>query len=68
LKLARRELKHAVWPIGAVEHSDDDRTFFDEIVFGTEKGRAEIARIEELVASLPGQAPVAPIISARLIP
>lgn len=67
-KLTRRELKHAVWPIGAVEHSDDDRTFFDEIVFGTENGRAEIARIEELVASLPGQAPVAPIISARLIP
>jgi len=67
-KLAAREVKHAVWPIGAVEHSDDDRTFFDEIVFGTENGRAELTRIEELVSSLPGLAPVASTISARLIP
>ena len=67
-KLSRRELKHAVWPIGAVEHSDDDRTFFDQIVFGTENGRAEAFRIQDLVAALPGLAPVAPTISARLIP
>lgn len=67
-KLAAREVKHAVWPIGAVEHSDDDRTFFDEIVFGTENGRTELSRIEELVSSLPGLAPVASTISARLIP
>ncbi len=67
-KLTRREVKHAVWPIGAVEHSDDDRTFFDQIVFGTENGRAEVARIQELVGSLPGLTPVAPTISARLIP
>ena len=67
-KLASRELKTAVWPIGAVEHSDDDRTFFDQIVFGTETGRAEAFRIQELVAELPGLAPVAPTISARLIP
>jgi hypothetical protein len=67
-KLTRREVKHAVWPIGAVEHSDDDRTFFDQIVFGTENGRAEVARIQALVASLPGLATVAATISARLIP
>lgn len=67
-KLSQRELKSAVWPIGAVEHSDEDRTFFDRIVFGTENGRAEVAHIQELVAALPGLAPVAPTISARLIP
>jgi len=67
-KLSAREVKHAVWPIGAVEHSDDDRTFFDEIVFGTENGRAELSHIEQLVSSLPGLAPVASTISARLIP
>jgi hypothetical protein len=67
-KLAQRELKSAVWPIGAVEHSDDDRTFFDRIVFGTENGRAEAHRIQELIAALPGLATVAPTISARLIP
>ncbi len=67
-KLAARELKNMVWPVGAIEHSDDDRTFFDEIVFGTENGRAEVSRIQGLIAALPGLAPVAPVISARLIP
>jgi hypothetical protein len=67
-KLATRELKNMVWPVGAVEHSDEDRTFFDQIVFGTENGGAEVRRIQDLIAALPGLAPVAPIISARLIP
>jgi hypothetical protein len=67
-KLATRELKNMVWPVGAVEHSDEDRTFFDQIVFGTENGRAEVRRIQDLIAALPGLAPVAPSISARLIP
>jgi hypothetical protein len=57
-----------VWPVGAVEHSDEDRTFFDQIVFGTENGGAEVRRIQDLIAALPGLAPVAPTISARLIP
>jgi hypothetical protein len=67
-KLATRELKNMVWPVGAVEHSDEDRTFFDTIVFGTENGRAEVRRIQELIAALPGLSAVAPSISARLIP
>jgi hypothetical protein len=67
-KLATRELKNMVWPVGAIEHSDADRTFFDEIVFGTENGRAEVSRIQGLIAALPGLGPVAPTISARLIP
>ncbi|MDP9026784.1 MAG: hypothetical protein M3N46_04405 [Actinomycetota bacterium] len=67
-KLATRELTNMVWPVGAVEHSDDDRTFFDQIVFGTENGRAEVRRIQDLIAALPGLSTVAPTISARLIP
>jgi hypothetical protein len=67
-KLATRELKNMVWPIGAVEHSDEDRTFFDEIVFGTENGRAEVSRIQGLIAALPGLGPVSQTVSARLIP
>jgi hypothetical protein len=67
-KLAIRELTNMVWPVGAVEHSDEDRTFFDEIVFGAENGRAEVRRIQDLIAALPGLAPVAQTISARLIP
>ncbi len=67
-KLASRELKNMVWPVGAVEHSDQDRTFFDEIVFGTDTGRAEALRIQDMIAALPGLRPVASVISARLIP
>lgn len=67
-RLARREIKQAVWPIGAVERSDDDRTFFEKVVFGTPAGAAEARRISEMLAALPGLATVAPGVSARLIP
>ncbi len=67
-KLTRLEIKRAAWPIGAVDRSDDDRTFFETIVFGTPAGAAEAGRIRDLVASMPGLASVAPTVSARLIP
>jgi hypothetical protein len=67
-KLTRRALKQAVWPIGAVERSDDDRRFFENLVFGTPAGAGEARRISELLAALPGLASVAPTVSARLIP
>jgi hypothetical protein len=67
-RLARREIKQAVWPIGAVERSDDDRTFFERVVFGTPEGAAEARHISDLLAALPGLASVAPTVSARLIP
>jgi hypothetical protein len=67
-KLTRNAIKQAVWPIGAVERSDDDRTFFEQIVFGGPGGVVEASRIQVLVAALPGLASVAPTISARLIP
>jgi hypothetical protein len=66
-KLTRREIKQAVWPIGAVERSDDDRRFFETIVFGTPEGAAEAGRIQTMLAALPGLASVAPTVSARLI-
>ncbi len=67
-KLTRLEIKRAAWPIGAVDRSDDDRTFFETIVFGTPAGAAEALRIRDLIAALPGLASVAPTVSARLIP
>jgi hypothetical protein len=67
-KLTRTEIKRAAWPIGVVERSDDDRTFFETIVFGTPAGTAEALRIRDLIAALPGLASVAPTVSARLIP
>lgn len=67
-KLTRRAIKQAVWPIGAVERSDDDRSFFENVVFGASAGAAEARRIADLIAALPGLASVAPTVSARLIP
>jgi hypothetical protein len=67
-KLTRRALKQAVWPIGAVERSDDDRSFFERVVFGASAGAAEARRISALLAELPGLASVAPTVSARLVP
>ena len=67
-KLTRREIKQAVWPIGAVERSDDDRSFFERIVFGTPEGAREARSIADRLAALPGLASVAPTVSARLVP
>lgn len=67
-KLTRREIKQAVWPLGAVERSDDDRSFFERIVFGGPEGAREARRIADLLAGLPGLASVAPTVSARLTP
>ncbi|HEX7834545.1 MAG TPA: hypothetical protein VF479_03645 [Pseudolysinimonas sp.] len=67
-KLTRLEIKRAAWPIGAVDRSADDRTFFEHIVFGTPEGAVEAGRIRDLVAALPGLASVAPTVSARLVP
>jgi hypothetical protein len=67
-KLTRLEIKRAAWPIGAVDRSAYDRTFFEHIVFGTPTGAAEAGRIRDRVAALPGLASVAPTVSARLIP
>jgi hypothetical protein len=67
-KLTRTEITRAAWPIGAVDRSDDDRTFFETIVFGTPAGAAEALRIRDLIAALPGLSSVASTVSARLIP
>jgi hypothetical protein len=67
-KLTRTAIKQAVWPLGAVERSDDDRTFFERIVFGTPEGATEARRISEMLGALPGLASVAPRVSGRLIP
>jgi hypothetical protein len=67
-KLTRTEIKRSAWPIGAVDRLADDRTFFEEVVFGTPAGAAEAVRIRDHVAALPGLASVAPTVSARLVP
>ena len=67
--LTRRAIKRAVWPIGAVELSGEERFAFETFVFGTPAGKLEAARISTLVAAFPGIGmSVASTVSARLVP
>jgi hypothetical protein len=54
VRLTSRALVGAAWPVGAIERSAADRTFFEEFTFGADKGTALAAAIEARVASLPG--------------
>ncbi|MFC5502531.1 hypothetical protein ACFPJ4_09800 [Lysinimonas soli] len=67
-KLAARAIRQAVWPIGAVELPDKERSFFESIVFGSPEGAVEASRISSRLAALPGMARVAPTVAARLVP
>jgi len=54
VSLTRRSLERQVWPIGAIDRADDDRSFFESFVFGSDEGRARSADIGRRVAELPG--------------
>ena len=54
VSLTRRSLERQVWPLGAIDRSDDDRTFFTSFVFGGDDGRERAAEIGQRVAQLPG--------------
>jgi hypothetical protein len=68
-RITRRALRHAAWPLGSVDRSGHERTFFERHVFGDQSGRAEARRIRGLVAALPGIRPgVASTVESRLLP
>ncbi|HEX4442305.1 MAG TPA: hypothetical protein VHZ81_01920 [Galbitalea sp.] len=52
--LTRKTLLHASWPIGAIDRAAEDRSFFENYVFGGSEGVASAAEIEHRVAALPG--------------
>jgi hypothetical protein len=54
VKLTRKAIAQAAWPIGATEIPDADRTFFETFVFGGTEGRTAAARIAERIAAQPG--------------
>jgi hypothetical protein len=54
VKLTRKTLLTASWPIGAIDRAADDRSFFETYVFGGEAGVASASEIEVKVAGLPG--------------
>jgi hypothetical protein len=57
VRQAARQLAHAAWPIGAVDRSDADRTFFERTVFGGADGLQRATSIGNRVAELPGLTP-----------
>ncbi|MEU5314126.1 hypothetical protein [Streptomyces sp. NPDC021562] len=68
-RLTCRALRHAAWPLGSVDRSRHERTFFERHVFGDQRGRAEARRIRGMVAALPGiRAGVASTVESRLLP
>jgi len=54
VKQTRASLSTAVWPLGAVERSDAERTFFDTAVWGGAAGHLRADAVGDRVASLPG--------------
>lgn len=68
-RITRRALRHAAWPLGSIDRSEHERTFFERHVFGDRSGRAEAGRIRAMVAALPGICPgVASTVESRLLP
>ncbi|MFI8184192.1 hypothetical protein OG539_40735 [Actinacidiphila glaucinigra] len=68
-RITRRALRHTAWPLGSVDRSRHERTFFERHVFGDQSGRAEAGRIRAMVAALPGIGPgVASTVESRLVP
>ncbi|MFI2302974.1 hypothetical protein ACH5AL_29665 [Actinacidiphila glaucinigra] len=68
-RITRRALRHSAWPLGSVDRSRHERTFFERHVFGDPSGRAEAGRIRAMVAALPGIGPgVASTVESRLLP
>lgn len=67
-RLTRRAVRQAAWPVGAVDLPATERSFLEALVFGDADGRSAAARIAHLVADLPGLRPVAPTLTARLVP
>jgi hypothetical protein len=57
VRQAARQLARAAWPIGAVDRSDADRTFFERTVFGGADGLQRATSIGNRVAELPGLTP-----------
>ncbi len=67
-QLTRKEIGRMAWPVGATDLSDNERTFFEQFVFGSGEGLGEANRISAMLAALPGMARVAPTVAARLVP
>jgi hypothetical protein len=69
VRLAKKAIAQAAWPIGAAAIPDADRTFFERFVFGSAEGRTAAEAIGARLAGLPGLgAPQGASVVARLVP
>ncbi|QEO08857.1 hypothetical protein [Protaetiibacter larvae] len=69
VRLTKKAIAQAAWPIGATEIPAADRSFFETFVFGDAEGRSAVARIGERLAALPGLgAAQGATLTARLVP
>lgn len=67
-RITAKTVKQTAWPVGATERSAGDRTLLETLVFGGQQGAARARELADRVAALPGLAPVAPGVAARLVP
>jgi len=69
VRLAKKAIAQAAWPIGAIEIPAADRSFFEAFVFGDAEGTAAAARIGDRLSALPGFGPAqGSTVTARLVP
>jgi hypothetical protein len=71
-RLTRRSLRAMAWPIGAADHSDEDRTFFERYVFGNAAGSSAGAAAADAIATRIAELPrigsrVAQTVRGRLV-
>ncbi|MFT4028331.1 MAG: hypothetical protein QM675_00510 [Protaetiibacter sp.] len=69
VRLAKKAIAQAAWPIGATQIPAEDRSFFETLVFGDAEGRSAATAIGDRLAALPGlgSAQGASVV-ARLVP
>jgi len=69
VKLTRKALLEAEWPIGAVERAAEDRDFFASYVFGDDEGAAKASEIEAQIDALPGlDDRIGAVVARKLLP
>lgn len=67
-KLAAKTVRQTAWPVGATERPAEERTFFENVVFGGKEGAARASELAASIAGLPGLAPLGPLVAGRLVP
>jgi len=69
VRLAKKAIAQAAWPIGAAAIPAADRSFFERLVFGSPEGRGVAEAIGARLAALPGLgATQGASVVARLVP